>query len=224
MITTSEWRLVLLGAFLGVFLGWDLAHHQAASDIDPVVVRDASLILHPQVAGVPVGQGSGTAWDVNGELKVTTAAHVVAFREYVIGIHGGRRLLFQVVYVNLRTDFAILEPVETNPDFDIDPLPFKLGEPKYGGAVWYSGSPNGKPHLVLHGHYAGDVFENGVRFRVFDSFAWKGSSGSAVVDSRGGLLGSVSHIDVDVFNGDPVLIPNLVFAALEAVDVAAMYR
>lgn len=224
MVTPGEWRKVLVGAVLGTVLGFGFAHSQATRDIHPTAIRDASLTLHPQENGRSVGQGSGTAWSVDGTLKVTTAAHVVSHRQFVVGVHDRQRRLFQVVYVNRRSDFAILEPVESDPGFEIDPLPFKLGDTEFGDPVWYAGTPNGNPHLILHGHYAGDVYEHGVRYQVFDSFAWKGSSGSAVVDRRGGFLGSVSRIDVDDLDDAVVLIPNLVFASLETEDIKTLTR
>lgn len=59
--------------------------------------------------------------------------------------------------------------------------------------VIYTGYPNNIGPLSIGGHVTG---ANGTNFIYLDSYAWEGSSGSGVFDSKGRFVGYVIAIDV----------------------------
>ena len=59
--------------------------------------------------------------------------------------------------------------------------------------VIYTGYPNNIGPLSIGGHVTG---ANGTNFIYLDSYAWEGSSGSGVFDSKGRFIGYVIAIDV----------------------------
>jgi hypothetical protein len=59
--------------------------------------------------------------------------------------------------------------------------------------VIYTGYPNNIGPLSIGGHVTG---ANGTNFIYLDSYAWEGSSGAGVFDSKGRFVGYVIAIDV----------------------------
>lgn len=183
----------------------------------PIAVRvqEASVMVTHELPGTDsfLALGSGTAWKVGSRVRISTAAHVlIPYLEPTV-VRNGQVFRARVLYKNNATDFAVLELLDAGP-YPFVPLPLSFGEVEVGEEVWYSGTPNLNKHLTLHGHYSGVVFEShaSTGAMVFDSFAWMGSSGSAIVTVDGGILGSLSHIDVATDNnGDLHLLPQLVF-------------
>lgn len=222
---------IAAGLLLGMILGSTVGYLDNISEELPVRsiaerAQGAAVLVYSGSFNLSIG--SGAAWDVEGRVRVTTAAHVLTsplFDSEPVIEHDGVRYRASVLYVNPVSDFAVLGVEE--PVF-FSPLPWKVGAVSLGGPIIYSGSPNMNRNIVLRGTFAGTLNENHhngeVLAYIFNVFAWHGSSGSAILDERGGLIGSISHIDAASMNDDSVvLLPALAFThQLDQLDILAV--
>ena len=92
--------------------------------------------------------------------------------------------------------------------------PIRPAQADEGLEVLYTGFPGNHGHtepLTLQGTLAG--IDDGSGFVIIQSYAWMGSSGSGVFDSRGRYIGVLVALDVDRGLFGPQLQENIVYVS-----------
>jgi len=169
----------------------------AASDLSRTErsIRDAAVKVERYYGS---GYGSGTLMRIDGELVVSTAAHVTGDQPIMI-IHGrdGESAIGRVVYCDAGFDIAFVhieemesrDPVRFRPVRDrIDPV---------GMEITYTGFPNRNDLLTIDGTIAGTLFDG--TLLLMQSYAWMGASGSGVFNSSGEFVGSLIAVEVGTY-------------------------
>ena len=132
--------------------------------------------------------GSGSGILVSDDGYVLTNAHVVGDDKDVrVRWSDGLEGLAQVVRVSKNRDIAI---IKTNPR-DRAPLALKRGAVTPGDRVYAIGSPKGKNFqgTVSSGVISADRVIDGLRFIQSDVSISPGSSGGALLDETGSVIG-----------------------------------
>ena len=132
--------------------------------------------------------GSGSGILVSDDGYVLTNAHVVGDDKDVrVRWSDGLEGLAQVIRVSKNRDIAI---IKTNPR-DRAPLALKRGAVTPGDRVYAIGSPRGKNFqgTVSSGVISADRVINGLRFIQSDVSISPGSSGGALLDETGSVIG-----------------------------------
>ena len=156
-----------------------------------------------------IAVGTGTIFRYKGHNIVITAAHVIGGPPYIVAVLTDREyVMAEVVYFDSEADLAVM----TVPDVGgIPPIPLRPAlnsSVKIGSDVLYAGFPNDGVLFTIRGyvtaiHPEGDIY--------LHSYAWPGSSGSSVFDSRGRLVGVLSAIGVGTgIMGVPMAIEDVV--------------
>lgn len=171
----------------------------------PHHLAEASVVLLAENSYGEWAKGTGTLWKHQGEVFITTAEHVVSFGSQLTAYKGTRAFPVEILLSDAESDFAVLRPRVPMPYHALD---FKYGSVDPGDDVWYAGNPNHINHLLFKGTYSGEVLRGGQRLQVYQSFAWMGSSGAALVDKEGGFLGSISKIGI---SEEGHFLPNILF-------------
>ena len=143
------------------------------------------------------GHGSGTYMVAYGRRIVVTAAHVVR-SESLRAIDGrdGETVVGQVVLVDHAVDLAylVVPEMKTRTALRYRPV-MQYNDRLVGLNITYTGFPSHHDLLTIRGYVA--AMERNMI--VSNMFAWFGSSGSGVLDSRGRYIGCVSGIDMGMF-------------------------
>jgi serine protease Do len=140
------------------------------------------------VVTILTGNGSGSGVLVSDDGYVLTDAHVVGDEKQVrVRWLDGIERVVQVVRSARDRDAAL---IKTDPR-GRSPLPIKLGPVTPGQRVFAIGSPNGKDFqgTVSSGVISADRTIRGLRYIQSDVSISPGSSGGALVDESGAVLG-----------------------------------
>jgi len=140
------------------------------------------------VVTILTGTGSGSGFLVSEDGHVLTNAHVVGDdKEVRVRWSDGIEALAQVVRVAKERDVAI---IKTNAR-DRRPLGLKRGMASPGQRVYAIGSPRGKEFqgTVSSGVVSADRVINGLRYIQSDVSISPGSSGGALLDETGSVMG-----------------------------------
>jgi S1-C subfamily serine protease len=170
-------------------------------------------------------QGSGTYFKWKGHTMVVTAAHLYAYGGAVtmsseaLVTTPDERVLGRLVYVDNYVDVAIFavpalesrRPARFNRADN-----FPIGE-----EVVYSGFPGANSLLTFGGTLAGDGYDTDISMH---SFAWGGSSGSGVFNSRGEYVGVLVSIMVGPGFQGPQLVGSVVYIAPATLIDTALLR
>ena len=163
----------------------------------------------------PFGRGSGTYFKVGKYYIVITAQHVVEDSPFVI-VEGrnGEHVYGQPILEGVGTDVAVILVPEINSRKALKYRPHRSPpniDRLVGTDVTYTGFPASHDLMTIDGKVAG--YENG--HIIIHSYGWPGSSGSAVFDMRGRMLGVVSAVDVGQWNWmiPPQLVEDIVWVA-----------
>jgi len=147
------------------------------------------------VVTVITGQGSGSGDLVSNDGYMVTNAHVVGDEKQVrVRWSDGIETVAEVVRVAKNRDVAL---IKTNPR-DRDPLPIKRGAVTPGARVYAIGSPLGKGYqgTVSSGIISATRVVEGMRYIQSDVSVTHGSSGGALLDENGAMIGiTVSGIE-----------------------------
>ena len=171
------------------------------------ISRDASVRVISEDPKGNKTEGSGAYLRYKSYHLVLTAAHVVEGGCTALITAGKERVIADVVYYDEHNDIAILRLEGL---FTRKPLTWRLSDVTIGEKVIYTGFPNGYDALSIQGVTSGFSGSN----IVLHSYAWYGSSGSAVLDERGRIVGVVSAIDIGyAFFELPQIVEDIVIVA-----------
>jgi S1-C subfamily serine protease len=140
------------------------------------------------VATILTSSGSGSGDLVSSDGYMLTNAHVVGDEKQVrIRWSDGIETVAEVVRVAKDRDVAL---IKTNPR-DRDPLPIKRGPVTPGARVYAIGSPLGKGYqgTVSSGIISATRVMEGLRYIQSDVSVTHGSSGGALLDENGAMIG-----------------------------------
>lgn len=140
------------------------------------------------IVTILTGTGSGSAILVSDDGYMLTNAHVVGDDKTVrVRWSDGLEGLAQIVRVSKNRDVAL---IKTNPR-DRTPLALKRGAVTPGQRVYAVGSPNGKDFqgTVSSGVISADRVIDGLRYIQSDVSISPGSSGGALLDENGSVIG-----------------------------------
>jgi len=147
------------------------------------------------VVTVLTGSGSGSADLVSNDGYMLTNAHVVGDEKQVrVRWSDGIETVAEVVRVAKDRDVAL---IKTNPR-DREPLPIKRGPVTPGARVYAIGSPLGKEYqgTVSSGIISATRVMEGMRYIQSDVSVTHGSSGGALLDENGAMIGiTVSGVE-----------------------------
>jgi S1-C subfamily serine protease len=147
------------------------------------------------VATILTSSGSGSADLVSNDGYMLTNAHVVGDEKQVrVRWSDGIETVAEVVRVAKDRDVAL---IKTNPR-DREPLPIKRGPVTPGARVYAIGSPLGKEYqgTLSSGIISATRVMEGMRYIQSDVAVTHGSSGGALLDENGAMIGiTVSGID-----------------------------
>ena len=159
------------------------------------------------VVTVLTGSGSGSGDLVSNDGYMVTNAHVVGDEKQVrVRWSDGIETVAEVVRVAKNRDVAL---IKTNPR-DRDPLPIKRGAVTPGARVYAIGSPLGKEYqgTVSSGIISATRTIDGLRYIQSDVAISHGSSGGALLDENGAVIGiTVSAVEPGVASGLHFFIP-----------------
>ncbi len=142
-------------------------------------------------------RGSGTYFNIGEHQVVITAAHVVRDMPFMlIQAQGQEQSMAVTAYVQFdqAQDLAVLllpEPLNSREAIHLEPL--TNHETLIGQSVVYTGFPGEHDLQTIFGAVSG--IEDGNI--VMHSYAWPGSSGAAVLDDKGRLVGVLRAIDLN---------------------------
>jgi len=177
------------------------------------ISRTSAVRVQIEYSGMAV-YGSGTYVKWKGHDMVVTAAHLFAFgggsvlRDEAIITSPSEKVFGRLVYIDEIVDIAVFAiPVlksRNHGNFN-RARSFEIGD-----KVVYSGFPGPNQLLTFDGSISG---EGGGTDIAIHSFAWPGSSGSGVYNSKGELVGVVVSIMVGGGPSGSQLIGSVVYIA-----------
>lgn len=188
----------------------------ATHDMKIVVTRASQalvLLLTQDHNGGGYGSGEVVGRREDGDL-IVTCAHVAAAAQTIIAMEvvdgpKGRATRARVVAYDQVNDLALLQTVRS---FGGPVLPVATKEPEAFDVVYIIANPNGTSGLRAVG--VGLVSRTHVpmgksseQYQI-TGFAWPGSSGGMLVNTRGELVGIVRAVMVD----NHVIIPDVFYA------------
>ncbi len=190
-MTSTRLRQRIATAVLASGLMWVAPAHGAVVDVR-VLDSVVSVIVPAESAVAEEPEGSGVAIAPGG--LIATSLHVVKRAETVdVRLHDGRLVAATVIGRDPPTDIALLRAEADLPVLPIGP------EPAISDGVCAIGNPHGLDLSVSCGVVSA-VHRSGVGFNPIEDYiqtdasANPGSSGGALVDLSGRLVGMISGI------------------------------
>tara|TARA_R100000008_G_scaffold43790_1_gene25403 strand:- start:1363 stop:2151 length:789 start_codon:yes stop_codon:yes gene_type:complete len=179
--------------------------------------KDSAVVVWGTIAGHRVVRGSGTYFEHKGSHIVITAYHVYddpRISGAMVQSQDGEMVAGTIIYSNRERDICVLlvPRMRTVDAARFNPL--RPAQADEGVEVLYTGFPGNHEHtepLTLNGTLAG--IDDGHGFIIMQSYAWMGSSGSGVFDSRGRYIGVLVAIDVNRGIFGPQLQENIVYVS-----------
>jgi len=211
-----------------------LSQPQRVSDYYPVNERNAvklsvasavHVISATDISNL-VSLSSGTYIKYRNKFYILTTSHGIIgeCNEIAIVYFDNYTGCKSFVVNNKSLDYVLIEideidyrtPVRMSSDVSKNALKYKLMDKAY-----YTGYPNSAGPLTFGGTVSG--FDN-FGYIYLHSYAWSGSSGAGVFDSRGKLIGMVMAIDVGTSEyGVDVLEDIIVVIPIDMIDWAPVY-
>ena len=164
-----------------------------------------------KVVGMEGGHGSGAYIKLSGQYFIITAKHVVG-SDWLFLIEGSNKeesVIGQVVYRSDKKDIALLKIPKLKSRTAAQLKVTEQKDLKIGHEVVYSGYPSSYELLTSSGIVSG--YENWGDSVLVQGWAWPGSSGSAVFNENGNIVGLVIAIGLERFRESAHLIETLVY-------------
>lgn len=162
-------------------------------------VGSAVRVMSVDVTGDGISLASGTYFTYLGKHYVLTVSHALAgvCEDLVVTYFEHSARCIEYTLIDTHVDYAIIEieKLENRKPLSVfNSIEFKYHKfPKLLDKMYYTGYPNNIGPLSFEGTVSG-FSENGYMF--LNSYAWTGSSGSGVFNSRGKLVGIIMALDV----------------------------
>ena len=170
-------------------------------------------------------RGSGTYFNIGQHQVILTAAHVVQDMPFMMVVgENGEQVVAVTAYLKLdeSQDLAILllpKPLTSRTPIHLDPLRDYDG--LIGSAVVYTGFPGAHDFLTIFGSVSGTEHGN----IVMHSYAWPGSSGAAVLNEKGKVVGILRAIDLNQGLHGPQLTGDMVWLSpLQTLDLGKVIK
>jgi len=167
-----------------------------------------------------LGSGSGNYFHHRGKKFIITAAHVVDTEGSIyVGEKNINVIEAKVVYIDKEKDIAVIT-VEENLK-STKAIKFKPSKRKFiGEPTYHTGHPDGESWHLSDGM----ITKVGYDFIILNTFAWPGSSGSVVFNTKGETIGVVSAIKISAPMGLPDMIEHIVIISnIENLDIDKIF-
>tara|TARA_B100000287_G_scaffold36989_1_gene34032 strand:- start:5421 stop:6218 length:798 start_codon:yes stop_codon:yes gene_type:complete len=179
--------------------------------------KDASVVVWGSVGGRRVVSGTGTYFEHKGYHIVITAYHVYddpRIEGALVQSQSGEMVAGTIIYSNADRDICVLLVPQMRTVDAARLNPIRPSQADEGLSVLYTGFPGHHSYnepLTFNGTLAGISDSSG--FIIMQSYAWMGSSGSGVFDTRGRYVGVLVAIDVERGIYGPQLQENVVYVS-----------
>ena len=215
-------RAMLLFVSLAIFLAPFGARAESGFSDDPdrVEIATKSVLMLEVYDGNGIFLGSGSGFVAFDSATLVTNYHVIEGADMVVAYtdEGDQYIVDQVIAADKKRDLAIL--VFSSPT-DLVPLSLNVsGELKRAQKVVAIGSPIGITNTVSIGNISALYEEDGVSEIQFTAPISPGSSGGALFDDNGEVIGITSATYLDAQNINIAVNAREVFAMYAAWDGA----
>jgi S1-C subfamily serine protease len=179
--------------------------------------KESAVVAWGTIGGHRAVRGSGTYFEHKGSHIVITAYHVYddpRISGAMIQSQDGEMVAGTIIYSNRDRDICVLLVPKMRTVEAARLNPIRPAQADEGTEVLYTGFPGNHQHtepLTLNGTLAGIDDDHG--FVIMQSYAWMGSSGSGVFDSRGRYIGVLVAIDINRGIFGPQLQENIVYVS-----------
>ena len=179
--------------------------------------KDASVVVWGLMSGRRVVSGTGTYFEHKGYHIVITAYHVYddpRIQGALVQSQSGEMVAGTMIYSNSDRDICVLLVPQMRTVDAARLNPIRPTQADEGLSVLYTGFPGHHSYnepLTFNGTLAGISDSSG--FVIMQSYAWMGSSGSGVFDTRGRFVGVLVAIDVERGLFGPQLQENVVYVS-----------
>ena len=175
---------------------------------NPVVKQHNEISRQSSVKVItPRGHGSGSYIKIGRNYYILTAAHVV--RETpIVTIQAGTELVVgEIVFRSQNQDIALIKIPALRSKSPARIRSTNIQDLEIGDELVYSGYPSQYSLLTSGAQVSGR--ERG-RY-ILQGFAWPGSSGSGIIDSRGKIRGVLVAIGIEWVRENPQLLETVVW-------------
>jgi len=162
-------------------------------------VDSAVRVMSVDEAGEGISLATGTYFVYLGRYYVLTVSHAIvgSCEDLIVTYFNNTSNCINYVLIDRQIDYAIIEVEELQdrkPLSVLNSVEFRRNKfPKLLDKMFYTGYPNNIGPLSFAGAISGFT-DNGYIF--LNSYAWTGSSGSGVFNSKGKLIGIIMALDV----------------------------
>ena len=200
-----------------------LMHPHAFADTKtaaPEIIKTSSNIIKQhqktsresavKVVGMEGGHGSGAYIKLNGQYFIITAKHVVR-DDWLFFIEGNKKeaVVGQVIYRSEKKDIALIKIPKLRSKKAANLKITRQHDLRVGDEVVYSGYPSSYELLTSSGSVSG--YATWGESVLVQGWAWPGSSGSAVFNEDGNIVGLVVAVGRERYRSTPTLIETLVY-------------
>ena len=192
-------------------------------------VGSAVRVMSVDETGEGISLASGTYFVYLGKYYVLTVSHAITgvCDDLIVTYFSESAQCIEYALIDPQIDYAIIQVEEMpsrKPLSIFNSIEFRPSKfPKLLDKMFYTGYPNNIGPLSFKGEVSG-FSDNGLMF--LNSYAWTGSSGSGVFNSKGKLVGIIMALDVGTTHyGVDVLENLLIVVPTHQIDwVSALHR
>jgi len=162
-------------------------------------VDSAVRVMSVDETGEGISLATGTYFVYLGRYYVLTVSHAIvgSCEDLIVTYFNNTSNCLEYILIDRQIDYAIIEVErleDRKPLSVLNSVEFRRNKfPKLLDKMFYTGYPNNIGPLSFAGTISGFT-DNGYIF--LNSYAWTGSSGSGVFNSKGKLIGIIMALDV----------------------------